>query len=143
MSFMEDPFEQWMLAGMSPFGGMRAGPSFPIDVEEKGNEYIVYAALPGINPQKVNVQAQDNTLRISGDIPEEKPKEPGHWLLLERPTGHFERTVTFPTNIAAGQAQAEFRNGTLVIELPKAPAGREIPIGTGQQAIQQGQQTQY
>ena len=104
--------------------------NFPIDVQERDNEYVVYAALPGVSPQQVSIQAQDNTLRITGDIPEEKPQEPGQWLLRERPTGHFERTVTFPANVATGQAQAEFQNGMLVVELPKTPAGRAIPIKT-------------
>lgn len=108
----------------------RAEFHFPIDVQERDNEYIVSAALPGVDPQQVNIQTQDNTLRISGDIPEERPEEPGQWLLRERPTGHFERIVTFPANVATDQAQAEFRNGMLVVELPKTPVEREIPIRT-------------
>lgn len=109
----------------------RAEYHFPIDVQEKNNEYVVYAALPAVNPQNVNIQAQDNTLLITGDIPEEQPGEPGQWLLRERPTGHFERLLTFPSDVAAGQAQAEFQNGMLVVELPKTPTGRAIPIKTG------------
>lgn len=108
----------------------RAEFHFPIDVQEKDKEYIVCAALPGVNPQQVHIEAQDNTLRISGEIPEEQPGEPGQWLLRERPTGHFVRTVTFPTNVATEQAQAEFQNGMLIVELPKTPAQREIPIRT-------------
>ncbi len=108
----------------------RAEFHFPIDVQEKGDEYIVCAALPGVNPQQVHIEAQNNTLRISGEIPEEQPEEQGQWLLRERPTGRFVRTVTFPTNVASDRAEAEFRNGMLVIELPKTPAEREIPIRT-------------
>ena len=136
MSISRDPFARWILEGMSPFGMFRPEFNFPIDVQEKGNEYIVYAPLPGISPQQLSIQAQGNTLRITGDIPEEKPGESGRWLLREGPTGHFERTVTLPANVEAGQAQAEFRNGMLVVELPKEAPGREIPVQAGQQRQQ-------
>jgi HSP20 family protein len=139
-----------MPPGISPFGIIRASPRFAIDVQEKDNEYIVYAALPGVSPQRVNIQAQGNTLWLSGDIPEEQPKEAGEWLLLERPAGHFERMLTFPANVSTDQARAEFRFGMLVVELPKGRAGREIPIRQiqqselerlGQRAQQPGQLT--
>ncbi|CCF84906.1 Hsp20/alpha crystallin family protein [Nitrolancea hollandica] len=134
MSRTEDPGTrlQEYLEEMGPpwWTRPRAEFHFPIDVQEKGNEYIVSAALPGVHPQQVHVEAQNNTLRISGEIPEEQPGEEGHWLLRERPTGHFVRTVTFPTDVETDRAQAEFRNGMLVIELPKSPAQREIPIRT-------------
>lgn len=154
MSIREEPFEGWMLPGMRPFGMFRASPRFAIDVQEKDNEYIVYAALPGVSPQQVNIQAQGNTLWLTGDIPEEQPKESGEWLLRERPAGHFERMLTFPANVSTDQARAEFRHGMLVIELPKGRAGREIPIrqiqpretaqrqaGLAQGARQQGEKT--
>lgn len=128
MSIGEQPFEGWMPPGMRPFGTFRASLRFAIDVQEKESEYIVYAALPGVDPQRVNVEAQDNTLWIGGDIPEEQPEEAGEWLLRERPAGHFERMLTFPANVSTDQARAEFRYGMLVIELPKGRAGREIPI---------------
>ncbi len=133
MSISEEPFEGWMLPGISPFGMLRASPRFAIDVREKDNEYLVYAALPGVSPQQVNIQAQGNTLWLSGDIPEEQPKEAGEWLLRERPAGHFERMLTFPVNVSTEEARAEFRHGMLVIELPKGRAGREIPIRQIQQ----------
>ena len=134
MSSTEDPGTsiREFMEEMGPPWWARPRPEFhfPIDVQEKDNEYIVRAALPGVNPQQVNIEAQDNTLRISGEIPEEHPEEPGQWLLRERPTGHFMRTVTFPMNVVNEQAQAEFQNGMLVVELPKKPTGREIPIKT-------------
>lgn len=144
MSIREQPFEGWMPPGMRPFGTFRASLRFAIDVQEKESEYIVYAALPGVDPQRVNVEAQDNTLWIGGDIPEEQPEEAGEWLLRERPAGHFERMLTFPANVSTDQARAEFRYGMLVIELPKGRAGREIPIRRIQQREpeQPGQQAQ-
>ena len=89
--FMEEMGPPWWARPRPEF-------HFPIDVQEKDNEYIVRASLPGVIPQQVNIEAQDNTLRISGEIPEEQPEEPGQWLLRERPTGHFMRMVTFPMN---------------------------------------------
>lgn len=67
-------------------------------------------------------------------------RQTGHWLLRERRTGHFVRVITLPTNVESNEAKADFRNGTLIIHLPKAAEARAkaIPIrsAAGQQQIE-------
>lgn len=61
-----------------------------------------------------------------------------NWILRERHSGAFYRTVTLPTAVNADQAQARFEHGVLHLTLPKAEEAkpRQIRIGDGGPARQ-------
>jgi len=176
MSLREAMDEMMRESFARPRMGAVMGLAIPIDIYETSNDYIVYATMPGVDPQDVHIQVQANTVRITGDMKEEpepgsqmmqqqsqqqtqqqmqqqtqpqgqQQTRQGHWLLRERRTGHFVRTITLPTNVEAGEAQAEFKNGMLIIRLPKAAEARAraIPIrttGGGTQSIEAQARTQ-
>ncbi len=85
--------------------------------------------------QTQQTQQQAQQARQQGQQP--GTRQTGHWLLRERRTGHFVRVITLPTNVESNEAKADFRNGTLIIHLPKAAEARAkaIPIrsAAGQQ----------
>jgi HSP20 family protein len=151
MSLRDAMDEMMRESFVRPRMGGAMGLAIPIDVYETSNDYIVYATMPGVDPQDVHIQVQANTVRITGDMKEEhepgsqttqqqtqqqgqqqgqQQARQGHWLLRERRTGHFVRTITLPMNVEAGEAQAEFKNGMLIVRLPKAAEARAraIPI---------------
>ncbi len=78
--------------------------------------------------QTQQAQQQAQQMRQQGQQP--GTRQTGHWLLRERRTGHFVRVITLPTNVESNEAKADFRNGTLIIHLPKAAEARAkaIPI---------------
>ena len=45
--------------------------SFPVDVIENDEEYIVKASAPGFDPEKIEITYEDNTLSIRGEVGEE------------------------------------------------------------------------
>ncbi len=106
----------------------------PLDVRETADEYVIEAAVPGVRPEDVQIQAMGNTLTISGEV-KEAPEErrQGQWLVRERRTGRFARTVTLPGPVAADRAEATFEHGVLTVHLPKAEEAKAkaIPIRTG------------
>lgn len=111
----------------------------PIDLRETDNEYVIRAELPGVQPENVQLQVQDNTLQISGEVKQEQQEEGrGQWVLRERRYGRFQRTLTLPTPVQSNQANAEFENGILTVTLPKAEAARakSIPIRSAQRGQQ-------
>jgi HSP20 family protein len=89
-------------------------------LEDKDHVYIE-ALTPGVDPQSLNVTALQNRLTISG----EKSKLPGDvkpeaFHRNERASGKFVRTVDLPVEIDEARIQAEYKNGLLVVTLPKA-----------------------
>ena len=96
--------------------------SFPIDVIENDNEYLVRASVAGFDPEQLEITFENNTLTIKGEIKEEnKDEQQGRYHIRERYTGTFYRSVSLPGMIDQNQISPETDNGVLTIHLPKKP----------------------
>ena len=90
----------------------------PVDILETDDEVLVFIALPGVDPDKVQAVIQDRDLVIAGVrvLPEAFRTAEIH--RLELPQGRFERRVSLPE----GQYQAirwSSSQGCLLIRLEK------------------------
>ncbi len=102
-------------------------PAFPkqgidlaVDVYEKNNNVIAEMNLPGIDPDKIEVSVEDNYLRVSGSREESTEEKKKHYYSKEIRRGSFERVVRLPAEVQKDKAVAEYKNGELIITLPKA-----------------------
>lgn len=132
---LRDMMENLMPGGVARMRGAgMLGLSIPVDLWETGQEYVVKAFIPGARSEDINIQVHGDTLRISGEI-KESPEEgkPVRWLIRERQTGHFQRTITLPQPVQANETQADFEQGVLTVRLPEAEEARTrtVPIGMG------------
>lgn len=113
--------------------GVPAG--LAVDVRETNDAFVVTASVPGVSPNDVDITVLGETLRIRGQRREEHEDsgEGGRWLLRERRFGAFERTISLPSAIRSGAAEADFKDGVLTITLPKAEEAkpRSIPVRAG------------
>lgn len=68
----------------------------PIDVLETEDEFLIFVALPGVDPDQVEAIIEDGTLIISGHrvLPTELRNARIH--RLELPQGRFERRIVLP-----------------------------------------------
>jgi HSP20 family protein len=66
----------------------------------------------------------DNTITLRGEIKEESKVEQENFLLQERRYGQFSRSVTLPTPVDHGKAEATVENGVLTLRIPKAEEAR-------------------
>ena len=103
-----------------------------IDLLDRGTEYVIRADLPGYAPENVTINVLENSVRISGEIKEEKDTTEGNFELKERSYGSFTRSIPLPVQIKPEEAKARYRNGLLEITLPKveAPKGHILDIET-------------
>ena len=101
---------------------MIRGVSFPkVDISENEKEIIVTANVPGIKPEDVHIDVDDDSISISGSIEKEK-KEGGEnetFYRYEREYGEFHREFALPTNVNKDAVQAVTKNGVLTVTLPK------------------------
>ena len=113
--------------------------SFALDLTETAEAFVVRAALPGIQPEDVEITTQGNTLTIRGHSPAAEERHGQTWLLRERQSGSFQRSLTLPTVINADQAEAQYEQGVLTLTLPKAAEARPKQIRIGSQIGSQAQ----
>lgn len=97
-------------------------------LEDKDHVYVE-ALTPGVDPQSLNVTALQNRLTISG----EKSKvaeniKPEAFHRNERASGKFVRTIDLPVEIDEARIRAEYKNGLLVVTLPKAEKAKPKQI---------------
>jgi HSP20 family protein len=107
---------------VSPHRGLKWEP--PVDVLETDDALLILAALPGVDPEKVQAVITGGTLVITGErvLPDELKTAVIH--RLELPQGRFERHIELPSG-RYGPVRSIAANGCLVIHLGKV-AGRSV-----------------
>lgn len=114
--------------GSQSEGRVSAGVFPPINLSEDQESYFVRAELPGIQADKLDIQATGNSLSLSG---ERKIAEEGNGVRYhrrEREGGTFSRVITLPGDIDAEKVDAELANGILTIKIAKAEAAKPKQI---------------
>ena len=110
--------------GDSGFGNLTYGANWvpPVSVEERNDEILLTAELPGMTGDAVEISLENNVLTISGEKTESRKEgeDGGRFHLVERSFGSFRRSFTLPRTVRADGITAEFDNGLLRVRLPKA-----------------------
>jgi HSP20 family protein len=115
---------------------MIRGVSFPkVDISENEKEIIITANVPGMNPENVHIDVDDDSVSISGSIEKEKKegKEDETFYRYEREYGEFHREFALPSRVNKDAVQAVTKNGVLTVTLPKieTSAKKRVSIKEG------------
>jgi len=115
-------------ADSRPFARSLAGDTFKVDVQEKENEYIVEAEMPGIQKDEVSVSLDDGRLRISVNKQETSEQKDKNYIHRERRFSSMTRNIYLADSNAEG-VKAKLDNGVLTIAVPKAiKADRSVQV---------------
>lgn len=103
----------------------------PVDVYETPDEFVVEAVVPGIPVEHVDIEFDNGTLTITGEIPVREADSVTYYL-RERWHGRFRRVLSLPGTIDADAIEATAENGVLSVYLPKVEEAkpRHIPVTT-------------
>jgi len=103
--------------------------TFPkVNILDDGEKYRVHVIAPGLDSESVKVTAQRNRLEFSGRIRSEQLGENDKYHRTERSVGSFQRSFRLPTDVAVDDITAEYRDGILKIDVPKAEESRPRSI---------------
>jgi HSP20 family protein len=98
--------------------------STPLDVTDSEGELRVRAEVPGVDPEKLDVQLTGDVLTIRGEKSEASESKEGERTWSERRYGSFSRSVQLPCPVDAESVKAEHKHGVVTITLRKADAVR-------------------
>ena len=96
----------------------------PIDVVNEGEDVVVRASLPGFKPEDISVTLEDQTLSIWGETSEERESEQTNFLMRERRTGRFGRSLRLPRSVDVDNAEPTYENGVLTITIPRLESSK-------------------
>ena len=109
-------------------GGENAELTFPVDISENDSEVTVKAVLPGVKPEDVEITVSEGVLTVRGQTRQETSEEKENYYRREIRFGSFARSIPLPARVSQDQADAEFKDGMLLIRLPKAEESRPKSI---------------
>ena len=102
--------------------------TFKVDVKDNGSAYELTAELPGMKKEDISLTYENNYLTINAkheDSKEEKDDK-GNYIRRERSYGQMSRSF-YISGIDDSKATAEFTDGVLKVEMPKAAEQVEEP----------------
>jgi HSP20 family protein len=92
-----------------------------VEIEEKDKSFELVAELPGLTKKDINVEVKEGILTISGEHKSEKEENKKGIRYSERRFGSFSRSFNLPEDVDADKIKAEFKDGLLLLSIPKAP----------------------
>jgi HSP20 family protein len=90
----------------------------PTDVYETDETYVVRVEIAGMREEDFEILLENNTLLISGSRPDLTERRA--YQQMEIRFGKFSTSLNLPGPVNIEQAHAEYKDGFLIIVLPKA-----------------------
>lgn len=129
-----DPFNE-----LSRFHDRFFGPSWPesklefrpaVDIYEDEKAIYLKAELPGINPDEIKINVENDVLTLEGERKFEKEEKKEGYHRVERSYGSFRRSFSVPDNVSTEDIDATYKDGVLTLTLPKTREAnaREIKV---------------
>ena len=131
--FFDDPFTKDMF--LNENGDVPSRVTIPkANIMEDDKQFTLELALPGFKKENLNIELENERLKISSKNTEEKVEENGKVHLREFSSSSYERFFTIPENVEADKISAKYEDGVLKVYLPKnekakAEAIRQIKVG--------------
>ena len=127
---MERFFDRFVEPFGEPFETMGGEWVPKVDVAETKDAMVVKAEMPGVDPKDIEVTFMGDLLTLKGEREKATEEKEERYHRMERTYGAFFRTVRLPMAVDGSKVTATFKNGVLVVTLPKTPAakGTLIPV---------------
>ena len=129
---LQGELERMLATAFGP-RGTTGGVYPPVNVFDRGEEFLLKAELPGVDAGQIDVSVEADTLMLRGERAITAAGEEAAYHRRERDGGRFRRVVRLPARVATDQLHAEYRDGVLTVHVPKAkevqPRRVEIQVG--------------
>lgn len=112
--FDDNLIDEWFYSVL-PWKGV-----FPkVDISETDEAVKVVANVPGVDPDKIEIEVNDDLLTISGAVEKQQEEKNEKFYRFERGYGEFRRQFGLPAKVDPNKVSAKVKNGVLTIILPK------------------------
>ncbi|WP_240907114.1 Hsp20/alpha crystallin family protein [Paludisphaera rhizosphaerae] len=98
-----------------------------------GDEFILSAQLPGMDPGDVELTATSDTVTLRGERKRPEGVQDESYRRQERFMGRWSRTITLPDRVDESRVSARFVDGVLTVHLPRAGGAKPRHIAVTSQ----------
>lgn len=111
-----------------PFFGRNENKMMKTDIKERKHSYQIEIDLPGFNKDDIKIDVTDGYLTINAKTSNEKKDDHEEkYVRRERYFGECSRTFYVGDNVEAENIKASFKNGILILEVPKEKEQDKLP----------------
>ena len=89
-----------------------------IDVVRENGNLVVRADIPGIKPEEVKIEVEDDILTVFGEHEERTEEKDKHYVRRERRYGSFRRSMALPTGVDPKKIEAKTHDGVVEVTIP-------------------------
>ncbi len=98
------------------------------DIKEKKDKYVIEMDLPGYSKENINLELNNGYLEVTAKMEQDSSTgEEEKFVRRERFFGECSRSFYVGEDITEEEIEAEFKNGTLKVEVPKKEAYEKLP----------------
>jgi len=91
-----------------------------VEMFETGDEVVVRAELPNIDPKQVDITVTNEAITIKGITKHEEEHKDRNYYRRELRYGAFVRTLPLLTEVKSSEAKASYKDGVLEVKIPKS-----------------------
>lgn len=117
-----------MFSGSADCCNFSEGFSPKVNITETDDQLKLNFEMPGIDKSRVKVTVKNGQLTVSGERNAEQKTETEDFVRSEIFSGQFSRSFTLPKTVRADKIKADYKNGMLLITLPKTEESKPKEI---------------
>lgn len=127
MLLQHDPFRDLDRLTQQVFGTVARPSGMPLDAWREGDEFVVELDLPGIDPDKLDIDVERNVLTIKAERLSHIP-DAANAVAAERAWGVFSRQLVLGDALATDKVDADYTAGVLRLRIPIAEQAKPRKI---------------
>jgi HSP20 family protein len=118
-----DPFREFDRVAQESFRPSR----MPMDAYRRGDVVVVHFDLPGVDPDTIDLTADQNTLTVTAERTWPAQEE-DELIVSERLQGTYSRQLMLGDNLNADQITARYDQGVLTVKIPVAAESKSRKV---------------
>jgi HSP20 family protein len=132
MLIRNDPLRDFDRLAQQVFGTTTRPTSMAMDAWKEGDQFVVQLDLPGVNPDKIDLDVERNVLTVRAERYAQLP-DAAEAVSAERPWGVFSRQLVLGDALDTEHVEASYDLGVLSLRIPIAARAkpRKIAIAMG------------
>jgi HSP20 family protein len=90
-----------------------------IDIQDRGDHYVLTAELPGFEKKDVEVRITSSGIELKGERKTDQERRSKDGAQVQSSSTYFHRYMTLPEEVVSEKADGTMKNGVLELKLPK------------------------
>src|SRR2546422_1122687 len=100
-----------------------------VDLIDKGSEFVVWAELPGVAKEDVDLTVTPDGIQIRAEANRSREEKEKNYYYQDRTYRALQRALKFPAEVKADLAAANLKDGVLEVRVPKKePTAEPKPV---------------